>query len=251
MAVKIAVANQKGGVGKTDLCVNLSSSLASKGKKVLLIDLDPQANATDYLISEKPEKTTFNLLVEDGTDVKDCIQKTAVKNLDIIASAARLSAAHIALASDISMQFKLKRKLSLLEGYDYVFIDTPPAIGLLTLNALIAADKVLIPVQVHYFALDGVTSLIKIIDALKEDLNPALQFGGVVLTMYDKRNNLSSEIKEMVTSAFKDKVFKTIIPINVRLAESPSHHKPITHYASWSTGAEAYKALAEEFLHNG
>lgn len=248
MVTKIAIANQKGGVGKTDLCVNLATSLANKNKKVLLIDLDPQANATDYLTSEKHEKTAYNLLAEDETSVKDVIRKTNVKNLDIIPSDTRLSAAQVMLANDVRMQFKLKHKIGDLEEYNYVFIDTPPSLGLLTLNALTVADKVLIPIQVHYFAMEGVANLTKTIEAVREDLNPWLKIGGIVLTMYDRRNKLSAEVKKLVEAAFKDKVFKTAIPVNVKLAEAPSHHKPIAHYASWSTGAKAYERLAEEFM---
>lgn len=248
MVTKIAIANQKGGVGKTDLCVNLATSLANKNKKVLLIDLDPQANATDYLTSEKHEKTSYNLLAEEETSINDVIRKTNIKNLDIIPSDTRLSAAQVMLANDVRMQFKLKRKIGDLEEYDYVFIDTPPSLGLLTLNALTSADKVLIPIQVHYFAMEGVANLTRTMEAIKEDLNPWLKLGGVVLTMYDKRNKLSAEVKKMVEAAFKGKVFKTVIPVNVKLAEAPSHHKPIAHYASWSTGAKAYEKLAEEFM---
>lgn len=246
--LKIAVANQKGGVGKTDLCVNLAASLANKNKKVLLIDIDPQANATDYLISEKPERTAYNLFLDDGIHIQELIQKTGVKKLDILPSDARLSGAQIMLANSVGMQFKLKQKLSILKEYDYIFIDTPPSLGLLTLNALTAADKVLVPIQVHYFAMDGVANLMKTIDAVKEDLNAKVEFGGAVLMMYDKRNKLSSEVKKMVTGTFKEKVFKTAIPINIKLAEAPSHHKPIAHYAPLSTGAKAYKRLAKEFL---
>lgn len=244
----IAIANQKGGVGKTDLCVNLATSLANNNKKVLLIDIDPQANATDYLTSEKPERTAYNLFLDDETHIQEIIQKTCVKNLDILPSDTRLSAAQTMLANSVGMQFKLKRKLSPLNNYDYVFIDTPPSLGLLTLNALTASNKVLVPIQVHYFAMEGVANLIKTIDAVKEDLNAKLEFGGAVLMMYDRRNKLSSEVKRMVEIAFKDKVFKTAIPINVKLAEAPSHHKPIAHYAASSTGAKAYKKLAKEFL---
>ncbi|MCG2718533.1 MAG: ParA family protein, partial [Nanoarchaeota archaeon] len=189
-----------------------------------------------------------NLLTEDEIYAEDIIQKTGVRNLDIMPSDPRLSATQVMLANDVRMQFKLKRKISDLEGYDYIFIDTPPSVGLLTLNALTAADKVLIPIQTHYFAMDGVANLIKTIDAVKEDINPGLEFGGVVLTMYDRRTKLSAEVTKAVKEAFKDKVFSTIIPINVKLAESPSHHKPIAYYASWSTGAKAYEKLAEEFM---
>lgn len=250
MVTKIAIANQKGGVGKTDLCVNLSTSLANKGKKVLLVDVDPQANATDYLTPEKAEKTIYNLLVSDETHINDTIQKTAVKNLDLIPSDSRLSAAQIMLAHSVGMQFKLKKKLMDLQGYDYVIIDTPPSLGMLTLNAMTAADKVLVPIQVHYFAMDGVVNLSKTIEAVKEDLNKNLKLSGVILTMYDKRNKLSAEVKKMVKTSFKDKLYKTVIPINVKLAEAPSHHKPIMHYASSSTGAKAYEKLVEEFLNN-
>lgn len=250
MVTKIAIANQKGGVGKTDLCVNLAASLANKGKKVLVIDMDPQANATDYLTSEKPEMTTYNLLVADETHVSKVISKTSIENLDLIPSDTRLSAAQIMLAHSVGMQFKLKRKLQDVQGYDYILIDTPPSLGMLTLNAMTAADKVFVPIQVHYFALDGVANLRKTIEAVKEDLNQNLKLGGIVLTMYDKRNKLSAEVKKMVKTSFKDKLYKTVIPINIKLAEAPSHHKPIMYYNPSSTGAKAYEKLVEEFLNN-
>ncbi|MCG2720049.1 MAG: AAA family ATPase, partial [Nanoarchaeota archaeon] len=182
-------------------------------KKVLLIDIDPQANATDYLTSLKAEKTAYNLFLDDETHIQEIIQKTCVKNLDILPSDARLSAAQTMLANSVGMQFKLKRKLGSLNGYDYVFIDTPPSLALLTLNALTAADKVLVPVQVHYFAIEGVANLIKTIDAVKEDLNAKLELGGVVLMMYDKRNKLSSEVKKMVTDTFNID-FHRVLSIN-------------------------------------
>jgi len=247
-ALRVAVANQKGGVGKTDVCVNLASCLAKKGKKVLLVDLDPQANSTDYLTDQTHELTSFNLLMDNEIGVADVVQKTKLKNLDIVPSSIGLSTAQMQLASDVNMQFKLEKKLRALDGYDYIFMDTPPSIGVLTINALTAAHEVLIPIQVHYFAMDGVAKLMDTIDSVKGGINPELKVRGAVLTMYDRRNKLSGEVEKTVRSSFQGKVFKTMIPVNVKLAESPSHHKPIIKYASGSTGAKAYRALATEFL---
>ncbi len=210
--------------------------------------LTPQANATHYLTSEKAERTAYHLLVDEKMPVQDVILETKIKNLDIIPADQNLSAAQIMLANTVGMQFKLRRKLAYLDGYDYVFIDTPPSPGLLTINAVTAADKILIPVQVQYFAMEGVADLLKTIDAVKEDLNQELKIAGIVLTMYDRRIKLSSEVSRLVRAAFKDQVFKTVIPVNVKLAEAPSHHKPIADYCSWSSGAKAYERLAKEFI---
>lgn len=245
---KIVVANQKGGVGKTDLSVNISSCLAKLGKKILLIDFDPQANSTDYLSKEKYELTASDLILKDDVGVKDVIRKTKIKNLDLIPSSGNLSSAQAQLINEIGMEFKLKKKLKSLKGYDYVFIDTPPSLGPLTVNALTASDKIVMPIQVHYFAMDGVAKLARTIKNIREEVNPALDIGGIVLTMFDKRNNLSFEVEKKVREAFGKMVFKTIIPINVKLAEAPSHHKPIIKYASWSRGAKAYLKLAKELM---
>ncbi len=248
MPVKISIANQKGGVGKTDLCVNLASALTSMEKNVLLIDMDPQANSTDYLVKGNSYRTIMDLLTQDNISMEDIIIGTKFPNLSVIPSSIRLSVLQVQLANEVNMQFRLKRKLKNLDSFDYVFIDTPPSLGLLTINALTASDKVLIPVQTHYFAMDGVTKLLDTVNTIREDLNPNLKIAGIVLTMYDKRTTLSREVEEKVRSAFKGRVFQTVIPVNVKLAESPSHHEPITIYSPYSTGAKAYLDLAREFL---
>lgn len=252
MAKKISVVNQKGGVGKTDVCVNLASYLARRGKKVLIVDMDPQANATDYLMDiekQKPGLFTTELLSQPEVKAKDAIIETGVKNLHLIPSNISLSTTQVLLASDVDMQFKLKQKLaSVNRAYDYIFIDTPPSLGVLTINALAGADEIVIPVQVHYFALDGVVKLMDTMKAVKRNINKKLAIRGVVVTMYDRRNTLSAEVEEKIRSAFGKKVFGTMIPINVRLSAAPSHHKPICIYSPSSTGAKAYKKLAKEFL---
>jgi chromosome partitioning protein len=223
--------------------------------KVLIIDMDPQANATDYLVSrETPrERTTADLLLDDSLTLEDVVIKDCRENLDIIPSHANLSACQIKLANDINMQFKLKKKLKVLtEGkhhqYDIVVIDTPPSLGLLTVNTLTAANKVLIPVQTHYFAMDGVVQLEETIQKVKEDINPGLEILGAVLTMYDKRTLISREVETKVRNEFSGRVFSTVIPVNVRLAEAPSYHKSIIEYDSECNGARAYGALAREIL---
>lgn len=250
----IAVANQKGGVGKTDLTVNLSCQLASLGKRVLLIDLDPQANATDYLVAPGTPagRTTADLLLDDSVTIDDVVMDGCRTNLDIIPSHEDLSSCQIRLANDINMQFKLKKKIkALAEGsrsYDFIFIDTPPSLGLLMVNTLTAATDVIIPVQTHYFAMDGVVHLQETIQKVREDINPGLKVLGVVLTMYDRRTLISREVAEKVRDEFSERVFSTVIPVNVRLAEAPSHHKSIFEYDSDSTGAKAYRELAKEIL---
>jgi chromosome partitioning protein len=249
MTVKIAVANQKGGVGKTDLCVNLASCLSKLGRKVLLLDIDPQANSTDYLTSVNPKVTVRDLLMKDDVNVDDVILKTDFENMYLIPSEQALSVAQVQLANEVNMQFRLKRRLKGLgDDYDYIFIDTPPSLGLLTVNALTVADQVLIPIQTHYFAMDGVAKLQDTVNTIKEDLNPNLKIGGIVLTMYDRRTSLSKEVEQNVRKAFRGRVFETVIPTNVKLAESPSYHKPILEYSPSSTGAKAYMDLAREFL---
>jgi chromosome partitioning protein len=255
----IAVANQKGGVGKTDLTVNLSSQLASLGKRTLLIDLDPQANATDYLVSPSTgiSRTTADLLLDDSVTLADVVIPGCRDNLDIIPGHQDLSSCQIRLANDINMQFKLKKKLrGLMDGaegasgtsYDYVLIDTPPSLGLLTVNTLTAATAVIIPVQTHYFAMEGVVQLQETIHKVREEINPGLRLLGLVLTMYDRRTLISRDVEAKVRDEFGDQVFSTVIPTNVRLAEAPSHHKSIFEYDSESTGARAYRELAKEVL---
>lgn len=248
MTTKIVVANQKGGVGKTDISVNLASCLANLGKKVLLLDIDPQANATDYLTTINPKISTSELLLDDRISLNDIVLGTGIENLFLAPGSPDLNAAGVQLTSDMGMQFKLKRKLDGLRDYDYIFIDTPPSLGLLTINALTAAESVLIPIQVHYFAMGGVVKLMNTINTIREEINPGLKIGGVVITMFDRRNKLSFEVEKKVRDAFRNKVFKTMIPINVKLAESPSHHKPILLYSKSSTGAKAYTQLAKEFI---
>jgi chromosome partitioning protein len=250
----IAVANQKGGVGKTDLTVNLSCQLASAGKKVLLIDMDPQANATDYLVGpDTPiEKTTADLLLEDDVSLGDVLIRNCRENLDVAPASGDLSACQIRLANDINMQFKLKKKLKELQAdmeYDYVVIDTPPSLGILTVNTLTAANQVLIPVQTQYFAMEGVVQLLETVRKVKEDINPGLEVLGAVLTLYDRRTLLSREVEAKVRNGFTDgTVFATVIPMNVRLAEAPSYHKSIIEYDSECNGAKAYGKLTEEIL---
>jgi chromosome partitioning protein len=244
----VTVANQKGGVGKTDLATNLASCLAKRGKKVLLVDMDPQANATTYLTGEKHKKTTSHLLLDGKVKIEDIAVPTKVENLYLAPGSSDLYATQVELLNDVGMQFKLKKKLSGLSGYDYVFIDTPPSLGLLTVNALTASTHVVIPVQVNYFALDGMEKLMKTIDMVKEEINPGLSLKGLVLTMYDKRNNLSPEIERLVREKFGDKVFRTQIPVNVDLAISPKNHEPIIVSSKDSRGAYAYLNLADEFM---
>jgi chromosome partitioning protein len=250
----IAVANQKGGVGKTDLSVNLSCNLASMGKRVLLIDMDPQGNSTDYLVSrEAPRtKTAADLLLDESISLRDVVIRDCRENLDIVPSDAGLSACQIKLANDVNMQFKLRRKLKSLvdepRSYDFVLIDTPPSLGLLTVNTLTAATHVLIPVQTHYFAMDGVMQLLETVQRVSEDLNPNLEVLGAVMTMYDRRTLISKEVDAKVRGGFEGRVFSTVIPVNVRLAEAPSHHKSIIEYDSECNGARAYRELASEVL---
>jgi len=250
----IAVANQKGGVGKTDLTVNISCQLASLGKRVLLIDMDPQANATVYLVPPDTEivKTTADLLLDEELTLEDVVIRNCRENLDIIPSDVSLSACQIKLANDISMQFKLRKKLkTLVEGsslYDYVLIDTPPSLGLLTVNTLTAATRVIIPIQTHYLAMEGVVQLEETIKKVKEDINPGLGILGAVLTLYDRRTLISKEVEGKVRNEFAGRVFSTVIPVNVRLAEAPSHHKSIFEYEPECNGAKAYRELAKEIL---
>jgi len=250
----IAVANQKGGVGKTDLAVNLSCQFASAGKKILLIDMDPQGNATDYLVGPDTQvvKSTADLLIDDEIGLEDILIKGCRENLDVAPADGDLSACQIRLANDINMQFKLKKKLRETKesgGYDFILIDTPPSLGILTVNTLTAATEVLIPVQTQYFAMDGVVQLLETVRKVREDINPDLRVTGAVLTLYDRRTILAREVASRVRNEFSEgPVFATVIPVNVRLAEAPSYHKSILEYDSDCNGAKAYGALAEEIL---
>ncbi len=242
----ITVANQKGGVGKTDLTVNLASYLAAMGKKTLIIDLDPQANATTYLMKRRPRITTCDLLLDDKIKLSDAITKTRIRNLHLVAGNPTLNIAQIHLMSDAGMQFKLKRKLSDIR-YDYVFIDTPPSLGMLTINALTASDEVLVPLNAHYLSVDGVNKLLNAIKSLRKEINPKLTVMGFVITMSTKKNPVSESVEKVIRKKYK-KVFETKIPYNSQLIEAPGNHKPIILHAKNSYGALAYKKLADEFL---
>jgi len=249
MPAVISVANEKGGVGKTDLSVNLASCLAQEGKKVLLIDLDPQANTTRYLLEEETELTSANLLMDSVTSIHDLAIETNVQGLSLIPASKALSAAQLRLAGDADMQFKLKRKLRFLtDHYELIFIDTPPSLGVLTINALTASNFVVVPLQTHYFPLYGVSDLMETVEKLKHEINPTLELLGIVLTMYDKRTRIAREVEAMARERFDGKVFATKIPVCVKVAESPSHHKPVITYAPGSSVAQAYRILSLEFL---
>ena len=245
----ISVANQKGGVGKTTTSVNLSTILAKRGKKVLLIDADPQGNATSGLGLEKEsEYSTYDILVTDVT-MKEVIQETRIKNLKICPSSINLAGAEVELVSMMSREQRLKEKIDeIIQEFDYIFIDCPPSLGLITLNAFTASNSVLIPVQCEYFALEGLGQLLNTINLVKKHLNKDIQIEGALLTMYDIRTNLSNQVVKEVKRYFDNKVYKTVIPRNVRLSEAPSYGMPITEYDIKSKGAKSYIKFAKEFL---
>lgn len=245
----IAIANQKGGVGKTTTSINLSACVAEKGKKVLLIDIDPQGNATSGLsINNHDEKSVYDVLVDD-IKIEDAIKPTMVKNLHICASNIDLAGAEIELVSLVSRENRLKNAIDRMETkYDYVFIDCPPSLGLITLNAFTAADSVIVPIQCEYYALEGLGQLVNSIKLVKKHLNPDLEIEGVLLTMYDSRTRLSSQVAEEVSKYFGERVFDTVIPRNIRLSEAPSHGLPISMYDPLSKGARTYKKLAKELI---
>ena len=245
----ISVANQKGGVGKTTTTINLSTMLAKKGKKVLLIDADPQGNATSGVGTEKEvEYSTYDILVSD-VEMVQALEKTIIKNLLVCPSNINLAGAEVELVSMMSREQRLKEKLEeIKDKFDYILIDCPPSLGLITLNAFTASDSVLIPVQCEYYALEGLGQLLNTINLVKKHLNKNLEVEGALLTMYDARTNLSNQVVKEVKKYFGDKVYKTVIPRNVRLSEAPSYGMPITEYDPRSKGAKTYEKFTKEFL---
>ena len=249
MSKVIAIVNQKGGVGKTTTAVNLSAALAQKGKRVLLIDEDPQGNATSGLgIDKNQEKSIYDVLIGD-TPIEETIIKTNIKNLYVCPSNINLAGAEVQLVNMMSRETRMKEKmLTIQDDFHYVIIDCPPSLGLLTINSLTAANSIIIPIQCEYYALEGVGQLMNTVNIIKQQLNKELYIEGVVLTMNDARTNLSNQVISEVKKYFMDNVYKTIIPRNVKLSEAPSYGMPISAYAGHSKGAKCYEKLANEVL---
>ena len=253
MATVVAIVNQKGGVGKSTTAINLAAYLAGLGESVLIVDMDPQGNATSGLgVSAGSNGCMYDVLLE-GKPLEQVAVKTEVEGLEVAPATINLVGAEVELVSALAREFKLKRSLEKLpaDTYDRILVDCPPSLDLLTLNALTAADEVLIPIQCEYYALEGLTQLMRSIRMVREELNPNLKIGGVLLTMFDTRTNLAHQVVEEVRAFFGDQVFHTVIPRNVRLSEAPSFGLPVTLYAPKSNGAEAYAAVAEEVLNRG
>ena len=250
MGKSIAIFNQKGGVGKTTTNVNLSASIGKLGKKVLVLDMDPQGNTTSgYGIDKNTIENTIYEVIVDGLDIHDAIIKTDFDNIYLVAAASELAGAEIELANEKDREYKLKNSLDKIkDDYDYIFIDCPPSLGMLTINSLTASDSVLIPIQCEYYALEGVSQLMSTFKLVKKRLNPNIEIQGVVLSMFDGRANLSIQVVEEVKKYFKGSVYTTLIPRNVRLAEAPSYGKPVIYYDTKCRGTEAYKELVEEFI---
>ena len=249
MSKVIAIVNQKGGVGKTTTAVNLSAVLAKKGKRVLLIDEDPQGNATSGLgIEKKQEKSIYDVLISD-TKFEEAIIKTNIKNLYVCPSNINLAGAEVELVNMLSRESRMKEKIEEIQDkFHYIIIDCPPSLGLLTINSLTASNSIIIPIQCEYYALEGVGQLMNTVNLIKKQLNKELYIEGVVLTMNDARTNLSNQVVSEVKKYFKDNVYKTIIPRNVKLSEAPSYGMPISLYAAHSKGAKCYDKLANELL---
>lgn len=249
----IAVANQKGGVGKTTTSINLAAALAEKGKKVLLIDSDPQGNATSGVGVDKNQvETTIYDLILGEKEIQDCIEYTEFENLHLIPSNVDLAAAEIELIGINEKEFIIKKAVETIrDRYDFIIIDCPPSLNLLTINAMTTADTVLVPIQCEYYALEGLNQVLKTVELVKRKLNPQLELEGVVFTMYDARTNLSLQVVESVKNNLNQTIYKTIIPRNVRLAEAPSHGMSINLYDTRSTGAESYRMLAAEVMSRG
>ena len=251
----ISIINQKGGVGKTTTVINLAAGLSMKGKKILVIDLDPQGNATTGLgLSniENSDQTIYSVL--NGTKkIFEVIQKTKLENLDLVTSNVDLSGLEVETAGDSRRAFKLKDELASIlndsrASYDYILIDCPPSLSLLTIMALVSSNSLIVPLQTEFFALEGLTQLMKTIERIKSNLNPTLEIKGILLTMYDKRNKLSSEVEQEARNFFREKVYSTIVPRNVRLSEAPSHGVPVLIYDKVCPGSKAYFSLTDEFL---
>lgn len=246
----IAIANQKGGVGKTTTSINLSASLAAKGKKVLMIDTDPQGNATSgFGIDKNDLENTIYELILGECSIQDCIIKNVIEGVSVLPSNVNLAAAEIELIGVEKKEYILKNEIDWVkDSYDFIIIDCPPSLSMLTVNAMTTADTVLVPIQCEYYALEGLSQLIHTVNLVKERLNPNLDMEGVVFTMFDSRTNLSNQVVENVKSNLQQNVYKTIIPRNIRLAEAPSYGMPIQIYDPKSAGAEAYMSLADEVI---
>lgn len=249
----MAVTNQKGGVGKTTTTINLAASLAAAEKKILLVDIDPQGNATSGLgiNKDEPAKTVYHLLLGEAS-ADECVQKTPIDHLDLIPANVSLAGAEVELVSEIGREFRLAEGLApLRDAYDLILIDCPPSLGILTLNGMVAADRLLIPLQCEYYALEGLSQLLRTVRLVQERLNPRLEIDGVLLTMFDARTALAKNVRDDVVGHLGDKVYQTSIPRNVRLSEAPGHGLPVLLYDPTCKGAEAYLNLAKEVMNHG
>lgn len=245
--LKVVVANQKGGVGKTTTVINLASALAIGGKRVLIVDIDPQANASTGLGIMDGRAIIYQLMLGE-IKLEEAIFETGIENLYIIPSGPDLVGFEVEFAGREDGSVKLRDSISGVSEYDFIFIDCPPSLGLLTLNGLVASQRVIVPLQCEYYALEGLSRILQTIELVKDSLNPSLTLMGILLTMYDRRNNLSRDVEMEVKKYFQDKVFSTIIPRNIRIAEAPSHGKPVILYDPSSSGASAYLSFAQEFM---